>query len=295
MTTTESLKRKINSIQDLYTVVKTMKALAAVSIRQYEKALESLTDYNRTVEMGLQIVLRQQYFSGKVSFPLSASGEKARSQSRLGAIIFGSDRGLCGQFNEQIASHGLAYLKQSTKPVIAVVGSRVVYSIEAAGYAIDAQFSLANSAVGITEKVQQVLLKIEQWEQQQIERIVLLYNQTTSNASYRPVSFQLLPLDLNWLSSLQRKQWSSSTIPTFTMDENQLFSALIRQYIFVSLYRAFAFSLASENASRLASMQSAQKNIEERLGDLNAQYRRDRQTSITAELLDVVGGFEALS
>ncbi|MGB7443787.1 MAG: hypothetical protein WA919_22210 [Coleofasciculaceae cyanobacterium] len=54
--TTESIKRKINSSQDLQSVVKTMKALAAVSIRQYEKAVESLVDYNRTVEMGLQII-----------------------------------------------------------------------------------------------------------------------------------------------------------------------------------------------------------------------------------------------
>ncbi len=78
------------------------------------------------------------------------------------------------------------------------------------------------------------------------------------------------------------------------MDRNRLFSALIRQYVFVSLYRACVESMASENASRLTSMQAAEKNIEDRLEELNAQYRHERQSSITSELLDIISGFEAL-
>ncbi|MDB9337432.1 F0F1 ATP synthase subunit gamma, partial [Nodularia spumigena] len=104
-----------------------------------------------------------------------------------------------------------------------------------------------------------------------------------------------LPVDPNWLKNLEKKAWSTPVLPTFTMNENQLFSALIRQYLFISLYLALAESLASENASRLSSMQAAEKNIEERLSDFNADYRRQRQSSITAELLDIVSGFEALT
>jgi F-type H+-transporting ATPase subunit gamma len=77
--------------------------------------------------------------------------------------------------------------------------------------------------------------------------------------------------------------------------ERQAAAILVREYLFISLYHAFAESLASENASRLSSMQAAQKNIAERLSDLNAEYRRQRQSSITAELLDIVSGFEALT
>jgi len=84
-------------------------------------------------------------------------------------------------------------------------------------------------------------------------------------------------------------------VPIFRMDCNRLFSSLIREYLFVSLYRAFAESLASENASRLASMQNAEKNIEEQMQDLNVQFHRTRQMTITEELLDIVAGFEALS
>ena len=79
------------------------------------------------------------------------------------------------------------------------------------------------------------------------------------------------------------------------MNWDRLFSLLIREYLFVSLYRAFAESLASENASRLASMQVAERNIENRLDELNAQYHQQRQNGIDAELFDLVAGFEALS
>jgi len=79
------------------------------------------------------------------------------------------------------------------------------------------------------------------------------------------------------------------------MDWDRLFSSLIHEYLFVSLYRAFAESLESENASRLASMQGAEKNIEEMLSGLKTHFQQQRQMSITGELLDIVAGFEALN
>ncbi len=95
--------------------------------------------------------------------------------------------------------------------------------------------------------------------------------------------------------ALAEKKWPCRTLPTFSMDVDKLFSSLVRHYLFFSLYRAFVESLASENASRLASMQMAEKNIEEHLYELNVQFHRQRQTAITSELLDVVTGFEAIT
>lgn len=298
MTTPESLKTTIDSTQDLHSVVKTMKALAAVSIRQYEQAVESLAEYNRTVEMGFQILLRERYFAGE---PLSSSLRETINipETKLGAIVFGSDQGLCGQFNEQIAQYARKHLRQSSNSpsiAIAAVGSRLLPYLKTTPYQIAEQFTLPTSALGIGETVRDILLMLDRWQQQeQIGKILLFYNQPTSGSSYRSRTQQLLPLDLDWLLSLEQKRWSTSVVPTLMIDWQELFSELISQYLFVSLYRALAASLASENASRLAAMQSAQKNIEERLDELNAQYRRQRQSVITSELLDVVAGFEALT
>lgn len=288
--TTESIKRKINSSQDLQSVVKTMKALAAVSIRQYEKAVESLVDYNRTVEMGLQIILRNR---------LPKRVLLSQQQERLGIIIFGSDQGMCGQFNDQIAAYAVEVMEGSgldpENLQILAVGVRPVISLEEAGWRVEKQFSVPSSVTSITSLVQQLLLKIEAWQEQQVNRIILFYNQTVASASYLPSSRQILPLDQSWLKSLQASTWPTPIIPTFTMASEQLFSALLQEYFFVSLFRACAESLASENASRLASMQAAEKNIAELLDELTTQYQQERQTSITNELLDIVSGFEAIT
>jgi len=292
MQTTESLKRRIKSAGDLLSVVKTMKALAAVSIRQYQRAVESLDDYNRTVEMGLQIVLKER-------MTLMAQNKDAAVR-RMGVIIFGSDQGLCGQLNEQISVFALDDLKErkvkkENRRVLAV-GARVADYVEDAGQPVDELLTTPGSTAGITPLVQEIIMIIEEWHfRDNVDHFMLFYNDYISGSNYRPHSVQLLPVNRAWLQDIARKKWESKSLPIYRMDGDQIFSSLIREYLFVSLYRAFAESLASENASRLASMQNAEKNIEEQLLDLHVQYHRTRQMTITEELLDIVAGFEALS
>jgi F-type H+-transporting ATPase subunit gamma len=292
MQTTESLKRRIKSAGDLLSVVKTMKALAAVSIRQYQKAVESLEDYNRTVEMGLQIVLKERMGAMMQS--------KKVVVKRMGAIIFGSDQGLCGQLNEQISVFALDSIKEAgvrkeNRKVLAV-GARVADYVEDAGQPIDELLATPSSTAGITALVQEIIMIIEEWHfKQNVDHFMLFYNDYISGANYRPYKVQLLPVNRDWLKEIARKKWDSKTLPIYRMDGDKIFSSLIREYLFVSLYRAFAESLASENASRLASMQNAEKNIEEQMLDLHVQFHRTRQMTITEELLDIVAGFEALS
>ncbi len=298
MKSLEALTAEIESINDLQSVVKTMKALAMVSIRQYETAVTALSDYNRTVEMGLQILLRHRYFSEQpLMLPQDFTNHK--KTGTLGVIIFGSDHGLCGQFNEQIATIALEQINQQPhKPenvIVAAVGDRLIPYLEAAKQPVSAQFPLPNSVTLITQAVQSILLTIENWQSSQVDQIILFYNKSLSSASYRPQSVQLLPMNAEWLQRLEKQAWHGEGLPNFTMNWDDLFSALVRQYLFVSLYQAFAESLKSENNSRLSSMQAAQKNIEERLTELNSQHRHQRQSSITSELLDIVSGFEALN
>ncbi|MCA9046387.1 MAG: F0F1 ATP synthase subunit gamma, partial [Planctomycetaceae bacterium] len=137
MQTLESLKRQIDNVEDLSSVVKTMKTLAAVSIRQYEQAVESLADYFSTVECGLQILLREQ--------PVTSSVELT-SAHRVGAIVFGSDQGMCGNFNEQVATFAASHLCEELKLKQAdcsllVVGSRASSHLADAGFTIDEEIA----------------------------------------------------------------------------------------------------------------------------------------------------------
>lgn len=290
MQTSEYLKGKIQSAQDLLGVVKTMKALAAISIRQYQKAVESLGEYNRTVEMGLQIVLMQS--RERVAAPRSRS-------TRLGAIVFGTDQGLCGQLNSIIVSRALEEMGKTGVPaekrIIIAVGARTADLLEDSGQKVAEVLTTPGSTAGITAMVQDITILLEDWRfKKQVEQMHLHYSEYLSGASFRPKALRILPVDEAWLRRLRRQKWESRTLPIFTMEWENLFRALIREYLFVSIYRAFANSLASENASRLAAMQSAEKNIEERLEELHLHFHRQRQMTITEELLDIVAGFEAL-
>ena len=291
MQTTESLKRRMKSAGDLLSVVKTMKALAAVSIRQYQKAVYSLRDYNLAVEMGLQIVLKQRMGA--------MLARKTSTMKRMGIIVFGSDQGLCGQLNEQISVFMMDYaknagIKKENRKVLSV-GARVADYVEDAGQTVDELLPTPSSAAGITPLVQEIIMIIDEWHfRQNVDHFFLFYNKYESGAVYHPHQVQLLPVNREWLKEIAKKKWESKSLPIYRMDGDKIFSSLIREYLFVSLYRAFAESLASENASRLASMQNAEKNIEEQLQDLHVQFHRTRQMTITEELLDIVAGFEAM-
>jgi F-type H+-transporting ATPase subunit gamma len=288
--TPEALKRTIKSAQDLLGVVKTMKALAAVSIRQYQRSVESLADYNRTVEMGLQIVLKDRQ---GVAEPVR------QGTKRLGAIVFGTDQGLCGQFNNLITQHAVQELDKTgfkkEDRFFIVVGVKAADILSDTGENVLEILTQPGSTAGITAMVQDITLLLEDWRfRRSVENMVLFYNEYLSGAIYRPRTLKLLPVDKVWLTDLQKQKWDSRTLPTFNMDWERIFRSMIREYLFVSVYRAFANSLASENASRLAAMQNAEKNIEERLEELHVQFHRQRQMTITEELLDIVAGFEVL-
>ncbi len=292
MATIEDLKHQITTSQDLQSVVKTMKALAAVSIHQYEKAVQSLTEYDRTLEMGWQILLKQH--------PEVLLKKTINPTQSLGLVVFGSDWGMCGQFNERIAEYTQKYTSNLAIPphnqLILTVGARISDRLKTLGQNCQDNFDLPSSVAGITSVIQEIVLALETWRQQKsVHRIIVIYNRITSGATYHPTTLQIFPLNLGWLHQLKQQKWTSRSLPTFTMNEGKLAAALFRQYFFVSLYRACAESLKSENTSRLAAMQMAEKNIAERLNELSMEFNHQRQTTITEELLDIISGFEALT
>ncbi len=215
----ERLKRKIKNARDLQSVVKIMKTISASNIREYEQAVESLGEYNKTIEMGFQIVMRNK--------PEDLLAVKpSERKKRLGAVIFGSDQGLCGSFNEQIAGYAIDKMNEIEHEdrIALAVGERVVSRLEEAGQPIEAHFSFYGDHLGITEVMLDVLVKIEEWRlERMIDQIVLFYNRSVSSAAFGPHMVQLFPLDMKWLNSLAEKKWPSRTLPTFSMDSINFF------------------------------------------------------------------------
>ena len=282
---TASLRRKINSARDLQSVVRTMKALAASSIGQYEKSVRALTDYYRTVELGLGASFRAAEPDALV---------KQTDTSELGAIVFGSDQGLVGQFNDVVVDYVIKTLKTLPgKPHVWAVGERVHARLKDAGLSMAGLFTVPNSVKAIIPLVGQIQIESETHRTKgEYARVYVFHNRPQVGSLYEPVSQRLLPLDTPWVKGLIEVRWTTKYQPE-VMGGDTLRS-LIREYLFISLFRACAESLASENASRLAAMERADKNIDELLGNLNSTFHRLRQSSIDEELFDVISGFEAL-
>ena len=290
--TTASLRRKISSAGDLQSVVRTMKSLAAASIGQYEKSVRALADYYRTIELGLGVCSREKMAAA----PMVAGKEKT-DIGDIGAIVFGSDQGLVGQFNEVVADYAIKTLAGLPgKPQVWAVGERVHARLADAGLPLIGLFAVPNSVKAITPLVGQIQIESEAHRAKgEYARVYVFHNCPQSGALYEPVSQRLLPLDAQWQQGLAKIRWPTGNLPEVMGGDTTTLRALIREYLFISLFRACAESLASENASRLAAMQRADKNIDELREHLKGTFHRLRQSGIDEELFDVISGFEALS
>ena len=286
--TAAGLQRKIRSAGDLQSVVRTMKALAASNIGQYEKAVRALSDYHRAVEMGLSICFRRSAPQPRVM---------ERGGGVVGAVVFGSDQGLVGRFNDVIADHAVnALANLPGKPQVWAVGERAHARLEDAGVKPAGLFVVPNSIKAITPLVGRILTESEARDGRgAVTELYIFHNRPTSGAGYEPTGERLLPLDENWRRELAGLRWPTGNLPQVMGIGATTLRGLIREYLFVSLFRACAESLASENASRLAAMQRADKNIDELLEALKGAFHRLRQSGIDEELFDVVSGFEALT
>jgi len=291
MASLESLRRNLDRTRDLKTVVKTMKSIAAVNVRHYERAVGSVNEYNQTVELGLRALLFDK------AVPIEVR-EGASSQT-LGVLVFGSDQGMCGPFNERIVSFLQEHLLKDAGGRIGAalaVGERVVPYLKDAGLPVEGPINLPGAPDSVTWSVQEILLIVDEWRRSgKADRVEIFHNHPESGAAYTSQRQTLIPLDPRWLREIRESPWPGRSLPFHTMDFVDLFPALVRQSLLVRVYRAFVESLAAENASRFASMQSAEDNLEERIGELEASYRRQRQSMISEELFDVIAGFEALS
>ena len=241
--TTASLRRKISGAGDLQSVVRTMKAVAASSIGQYEKSVRALTDYYRAVELGLCACLRE-----KRPAPLLVERKRPGVVSAIGAVVFGSDQGLVGQFNEVVVEYAVKTLHAlPDKSKVWAVGERAHARLADAGLPLLGLFTVPNSVKAIIPLVGQILMESETRRSQgEITELYLFYNRPTSGSVYAPVSQRLLPLDESWRGKLVELPWPTKNLPEVMGSGTATLRALIREYLFVSLFRACAESLASE-------------------------------------------------
>jgi F-type H+-transporting ATPase subunit gamma len=284
-----TLRHKLDAAAHLRSVVRAMKAISASLIGQCESAVEALRQYQHSVELGLSLCLRD---TQRVPAIPTTAGERP-----TGALIFGSDQGLVGRFNEVIAAFAVETSGKLSGPkMLWAVGERVCPPLEAAGLTIAQPFIVPSSVATITALVTEIQIEIEGYMAgERFGEVYVFHNSPRPAAHYDVASERLLPLDAAWYERLRAIPWPNKQQAQLLGSGSESLAALVHERLFVSVYGACAESLASENASRLEVMQRADKNIESVADDLGRSLNRLRQSSIDEELLDVVAGFNALT
>ncbi|MEO7523892.1 MAG: F0F1 ATP synthase subunit gamma [Ferruginibacter sp.] len=293
METLENLRSKTEGATDLRSVVSAMKAMAASNIAAYETAVSALSEYYHTVALGIIA-----YFKAEKVVAIQENKKAGKdSQDLICAIVFGSDQGLVGQFNDTMAKFVSASLKVLPgKKIIWAIGERVQLLLSDEGFLIPKWYRVPTDINAVTPLVTEILSRSQETRQKEnVTAFYIFHHQPKQGSGYTPIMQKFLPLDEKWKNTLQEIEWPTKLLPQIAGAVKPTLAALINGYLFTSLFKACAESLASENASRLDAMQRAEKNISDLLDDLGKKYHRLRQGSIDEELFDVVSGFEALN
>ena len=283
--TLEHLKRKNDTLTSIRGIVHTMKTLSAINAAPYEQAAQSIESYHQTLLQGLAAFV---YRTGGVSLLT----ESVKPNTRL-LVVFGSDHGLCGNYNELLADTVTAYNNSEpmAKQHILCIGSRMSNALLEQELTPDVVLLPPASADGVGRLAGDIVTRIERMGRGQPLAhlaVTLVFTQRAEHGYQESVTRPLLPLAKTLLQPQQR--WESRSLPDYSMDAEALLASLIRNHVFASVFRASAEAMVTENATRLALMQQAEQSVDEQLDTVKQDLSNVRQDEITNELMDIVIG-----
>ena len=289
METLDNLNKTLGTSKSIKQVVSTMKALSSANIKKYEKIVKVLYAYRSNIELALQALM--MYNDVNINELDFVKNSKDKKEKNL-AIIFGSNQGLCGRFNDKIMNFVVDDIKSSDKTKIIVVGERLNMLMSNTKLNIEKSIPVPNSIDNMSSTIFDILEVIEKEIKNKTSDKVFLYymaNDDTMNGTLTKT--RLIPVDKKILENAQKKVWPTNNIPYWQTNSKTLIVDLLKQYIFVGLNNALINSIASEQKNRLITLQNAENNINDLIRTKNLEYNQKRQGTITSELLDVVTGY----
>jgi F-type H+-transporting ATPase subunit gamma len=311
----KAIRDRIQSVKNTKKITEAMRLVAAARVRRAQEqviATRPFADRLAQVLYGLQTRLRFE----DVDLPLL----KKREVKSVGLLVVSGDRGLCGGYNSNVIRRAENRAKElqaeGLDVTLVIVGRKATQYFQRRGYKIDANYTgleqipTAAEATNIADELLSLFLS------EKVDRIELVYTRFVSLVSSRPVVQTLLPLDTQGLEAaddeifrlttrggqfqVEREKVSSTVRPLprdmiFEQDPVQILDSLLPLYLSNQLLRALQESAASELAARMTAMSNASDNAGELIKTLSLSYNKARQAAITQELLEVVGGAEALT
>lgn len=287
MATLRDIKRRIKAVQSTSKITKAMKMVSAAKFRKAQQRMFELRPYAERMGNILS------------SLAGGAEGEMhpllvVRPRKNIEVLVITSDRGLCGAFNTNILKAGTKHVAELQKEGFEVSISCV--GRKARDYFKRRNVELQKAWTGISGKISYANAQeiageiIEKYTDETVDEVVLIYNEFKSAIAQKVVIAKLLPL--------APIEASEETLPVYNFiyepTKQEIFSRLVPKNVEIQIFRALIESQASEEAARMAAMENATKSANDMISSLTLQYNKARQATITKELMDIVGGVEAL-
>lgn len=287
MATLRDIKRRITAIRSTRQITKAMKMVAAAKLRKAQSRMLELRLYAERMNA---VLLSIANGADRETHPLLAF----RPRKTVEFVIFSSDRGLCGAFNSNILKIATRLIderkKEGFEVSISVIGKKAL------DYFKRRSIGLRNSWVGVSTytDAQEIAHDIiDNYLNETIDEVFLIYNEFKTVMVQNVKVAKLLPFTPSEEGAGEEVQ-DDSTVFLYEPSRQQIFDQIIPKNIEVQVFRALLESRASEEAARMTTMENATRNADEMLDKLTLQYNKARQAGITKELMDIVGGVEAL-
>ncbi|MFN6539792.1 MAG: F0F1 ATP synthase subunit gamma [Nostoc sp. EkiNYC01] len=315
MANLKAIRDRIQSVKNTKKITEAMRLVAAARVRRAQEqvlATRPFADRLAQVLYGLQSRLRFE----EANLPLL----KKRQVKSVGLLVISGDRGLCGGYNSNVirrAENRAKELKaEGVDYQFVIVGRKATQYFQRRNQPIDSTYSGLEQIPTAAEATQIADQLLSLFLSEEVDRVELIYTRFLSLVSSRPVTQTLLPLDPQGLEAgddeifrlttrggkfeVEREKVTKEVRPLapdmiFEQDPVQILDSLLPLYLSNQLLRALQESAASELAARMTAMSNASENAGELINTLTLSYNKARQAAITQELLEVVGGAEALT
>lgn len=299
MPSLQSVRRKIDSVKKTQKITKAMKMVAAAKLKRTQARILAARPYALKMRETIRNLSRRV---NREAHPLLRKREGAHRNVVLTVVT--SDRGLCGAFNANILRTAVNALKElesrGVKAEVAVVGRK------GRDFFRRRDWKVRREVVDIFDKLSfehgmvmgEEFPAIAEYAAGHIDAVYIIYNEFKSAIQQRVVVEQLLPFD--WIveiTSAKDLDQATDAVPggyQYEPSEDELLKHLLHRNLHVQAYRVLLESSAAEQGARMAAMDGATRNAGELIKKMTTYYNKTRQAVITKELMDIVGGAEAL-
>ncbi|MFO0582386.1 MAG: ATP synthase F1 subunit gamma [Anaeromyxobacter sp.] len=289
MASLRDIRNRIGSVKSTRQITKAMKMVAAAKLRRAQDAILKTRPYAQLLDQTLSRVAARAAGEEQAAHPLL----RTREQKTAEVVVITSDRGLAGGFNSNIARRTQRFLVENgerfSRIELATIGRKGRDYFRARRIAVRKDYLGVHAGLAYQKAEELAREYSERWLAGEVDAVFLCYNEFKSAIAQKPVVVQLLPIETPPPAPGQ-----ADIDFKYEPSREQLLADLLPRHIAMQVWRALLESAASEHGARMSAMESATKNAEEMIGLLTLQYNRARQAAVTKELMEIVGGAEAL-